>query len=63
MERLRWRIDFRSGFLAGALAAGPATDAGRCNLALGLMTRATLLPKHNGATLVIWGLGVGVAFR
>jgi hypothetical protein len=33
------------------------------HLALGLMTRATLLPDHDDATLVIWGFGVGVAFR
>lgn len=33
------------------------------HLALGLMTRATLLPDHGGATLVIWGVGAGLAFR
>jgi hypothetical protein len=33
------------------------------HLAVGLMTRATVLPNHGDATLVIWGFGVGVAFR
>jgi hypothetical protein len=33
------------------------------HLALGVMTRATVLPDHGGAKLVIWGFGVGVAFR
>ena len=33
------------------------------HLALGLMTRATVLPNHRDATLVIWGFGIGVAFR
>ena len=33
------------------------------HLALGVMTRATVLPDHGGATLVIWGFGVAVAFR
>ena len=32
-------------------------------LALGLMTRATFLPNHDDATLVVWGVGAGVAFR
>ena len=33
------------------------------HLALGLMTRATLLPDHNHATLAVWGVGAGIAFR
>ena len=46
---LQGRIDFASPAFA--------------HLALGLMTRATVLPNHGDATLVIWGFGVGVAFR
>jgi hypothetical protein len=33
------------------------------HMAMGLMTRATVLPDHGGARLVVWGFGVGVAFR
>ena len=33
------------------------------HLALGLMTRATILPRHGDAALVVWGLGAGVTLR
>lgn len=33
------------------------------HLALGLMTRATFLPRHGDAALVVWGFGAGLTFR
>jgi hypothetical protein len=49
----------RSVGLQGRIDVASPTFA---HVALGLMTRVALLPNH-GATLGIWGLGVGVAFR
>jgi len=43
------RVDFASPTLA--------------HLALGAMGRATLLPSHNGQSLVAWAAGLSLAFR
>ena len=39
------------------------TSPVRAHLALGAMGRATLLPSHNGQTLIGWAAGVSLAFR
>jgi len=39
------------------------TSPARAHLAFGLMGRATVLPSHNGQSLVAWATGVSLAFR
>jgi hypothetical protein len=48
---------------AGVQARVDLTSPVRAHLALGAMGRATLLPSHNGQTLIGWAAGVSFAFR
>jgi len=48
---------------AGVQGRVDLTSPARAHLALGAMGRATLLPSHNGQTLIGWAAGVSLAFR
>jgi hypothetical protein len=64
--RLLTGPSYHKGANAGSVGLQGRVDVASpafAHVALGVMTRATILPDHGGATLVIWGLGVGGAFR